>query len=76
MSIVKNDTNIAGTAIGIVLIAILMTIIINPVIIMVCWNYLMPVLFGLPVITFWQALIMSVLSSALFKSTSVNTQAK
>ena len=76
MSIVKNDTNIAGTVAGIVLIAILMIIIINPVIIMVCWNYLMPVLFGLPVITFWQALIMSVLSSALFKSTSINTQSK
>lgn len=36
--------------------------------IMLCWNYLMPVVFGLPKITFVQALVMNILSALLFKS--------
>lgn len=32
------------------------------------WNWLMPTLFGLKTITFWQALGVSMLSSILFKS--------
>jgi len=35
-----------------------------------CWNYLMPELFGLKEINFWQALVMQGLCSALFKSSS------
>ena len=31
------------------------------------WNWLMPVLFGLPVITFWQALGITFLANILFK---------
>ncbi|MCC6395233.1 MAG: hypothetical protein IT167_31880 [Bryobacterales bacterium] len=31
------------------------------------WNWLCPKLFGLPVITFWQALGISILTSLLFK---------
>jgi len=34
------------------------------------WNGVMPDIFGLPVITLWQALGLSVLSSLLFKSAS------
>lgn len=34
------------------------------------WNWLMPILFKLPEITFWQAVGVSVLSGLLFKSTS------
>ena len=74
MSIVKNDTKIAGTVAWIVILAILMIVIINPLIILFCWNYLMPVLFGLPVITFWQAFIMSMLSAVLFKPSTINAQ--
>ena len=74
MSIVKNDTKIAGTVASIVILAILMVVIINPLVILVCWNYLMPVLFGLPVITFWQAFIMSMLSAVLFKPSTINAQ--
>lgn len=38
--------------------------------IMWLWNWLMPVIFELPAITFWQALGLSILCSFLFKSTS------
>ena len=37
---------------------------------MVLWNWLMPTIFGLPLITFWQAVGLNVLSTILFKSTS------
>lgn len=32
------------------------------------WDYLMPAIFGLKVLTFWQALAMGVLSGILFRS--------
>lgn len=35
--------------------------------IMLCWNWLMPFLFGLPTITFWQAFGLKVLATALVK---------
>lgn len=35
--------------------------------IMWCWNWLMPLLFGLPTITFWQAFGLRVLATALVK---------
>jgi hypothetical protein len=34
------------------------------------WNWLMPAIFGLTKITFWQALGIDILSEILFKSTS------
>ncbi len=36
------------------------------------WNWLMPLIFGLPHITFWQAVGLNLLSSILFK-TNINT---
>jgi hypothetical protein len=33
---------------------------------MLLWNWLMPTLFGLPLITFWQAIGINFLSSILF----------
>jgi hypothetical protein len=36
--------------------------------IMWLWNWLMPLIFHLPLITFWQAIGISVLSSLLFKN--------
>jgi hypothetical protein len=36
------------------------------------WNWLMPLIFGLPYITFWQAVGLNLLSSILFK-TNINT---
>ena len=56
--------SIVGLFIGfIVVITLLMTF---PVLWL--WNWLMPVVFRLPEITFWQALGISLLSSLLFKS--------
>lgn len=36
--------------------------------IILLWNWLMPILFGLPTITFWQACGLNLLCSFLFKS--------
>ena len=36
---------------------------------MVLWNWLMPMIFGLPEITFWQACGLNILSALLFRST-------
>jgi hypothetical protein len=36
-------------------------------VVMVLWNWLMPALFGLPVITYWQAVGLFVLCHLLFK---------
>jgi len=50
-----------------ILVAILMAL---PV--MLLWNWLMPDLFDLVTINFWQALGVSLLSSFLFKSNSTS----
>lgn len=34
------------------------------------WNWLMPTIFGLPLITFWQAVGLNLLSGILFRSYS------
>lgn len=38
---------------------------------MLLWNWLMPVIFGLGKITFWQAMGINMLCSILFKTSSV-----
>ena len=38
------------------------------------WNWLMPAIFGLTTITFWQAWGLSFLSSILFKNSSSNSK--
>jgi hypothetical protein len=38
---------------------------------MLLWNWLMPVIFELPEITFWQAIGLNFLSTILFKSTTI-----
>jgi membrane protein required for beta-lactamase induction len=50
------------------LIAIVIVILGYPL--MLLWNWLMPVIFGLPEITFWQAIGLNLLSTILFKSTT------
>lgn len=37
------------------------------------WNWLIPTIFGLTEITFWQALGINILSGLLFKSTNVSS---
>lgn len=39
---------------------------------MLLWNWLMPEIFGLTEITFWQAVGLNFLSSILFKSNSIS----
>lgn len=38
------------------------------------WNWLMPMIFGLPVITFWQSFGIIIISNLLFKSINVNNK--
>jgi hypothetical protein len=42
---------------------------------MLLWNWLIPTVFGLPEITFWQACGLQLLATILFKNT-VNTNIK
>ena len=41
---------------------------------MLLWNWLMPIIFGLPEITFWQAIGLNFLSTILFKSTTIKNK--
>jgi len=58
---------IIGMAIGGVIIAAAMALILG-VVVMWLWNWLMPDIFGLTKITFWQAWGLIVLAHILFKS--------
>lgn len=63
-----------GISLIIVIILLLLSII--PFIIMVLWNWLMPFIFGLPEITFWMALGISVLFTILFKGKIIINEIK
>jgi hypothetical protein len=41
---------------------------------MFLWNWLMPFIFNLPTITFWQAVGLNLLSSILFARTTTSTK--
>lgn len=56
-------TGIIGLALG---------AIITGIFVMLLWNWLMPVIFGLTTISFWQAVGISFLCGALFKNSSSN----
>ena len=58
---------IAGFAILGLIVAAVLALLFG-LVLMVLWNWLMPIIFGLPVITFWQAWGLVVLSHILFKS--------
>ena len=62
----KNSFETFAALIG--LIAIVIVILGYPL--MLLWNWLMPIIFGLPEITFWQAIGLNFLSTILFKSTT------
>ena len=47
------------------IVTIALVIALVPFLIMVLWNWLMPVIFGLPIVTFWQAFGLGILSSLL-----------
>ena len=52
----------------IVAVLIFIVLCIVSVVLMFCWNYIMPVIFGLPQITFWQAFVMHIMSTILFRT--------
>jgi hypothetical protein len=59
--------NIFGVIIGAIFVSIIFTSIIG-VFVWLLWNWLMPVIFGLPVINIFQAIGLTFLSDFLFKS--------
>ncbi len=61
----EKEWNWAGIIIGLIILCTL-----QPVLIMFLWNWLMPLLFGLATIGFWEALGLGWLCSLLFKTTS------
>ena len=61
----KNNFEAIMTFIG--MIAILIVLLGYPV--MLLWNWLMPELFNLPAVTFWQAIGLNFLCTILFKPT-------
>jgi hypothetical protein len=66
----QNFLTAIGTVIGVFLIAaVLMGL---PL--MILWNWLMPHIFNLPEIGFWQAVGINFMCSIMFKSTSSNTK--
>jgi membrane protein required for beta-lactamase induction len=54
------------------LIAIVIVLLGYPL--MLLWNWLMPIIFNLPEITFWQAIGLNLLSTILFKSTTIKNK--
>jgi hypothetical protein len=63
----KNNLETVAALLG--LVAILIVILGYPL--MLLWNWLMPELFGLPLITFWQAIGLNFLSTILFRPTTI-----
>ena len=63
----KNSFEAISAVIGMIAIAIVLL----GYPLMLLWNWLMPIIFGLPEITFWQAIGLNFLSTILFKSTTI-----
>jgi membrane protein required for beta-lactamase induction len=63
----KNSFEAVAAVIGMIAIAIVLL----GYPLMLLWNWLMPIIFGLPEITFWQAIGLNFLSTILFKSTTI-----
>ena len=63
-----NDT-IEAILTAILVIAVVTVILGLPL--MWLWNWLMPTIFNLPTITFWQAMGLNIMASILFKDNSI-----
>ncbi len=61
--------NIIWTSIVTIFVAIVF-IILGAIIFMICWNYVMPYLFGLPTITYIHALCLMTIAKLLLPSSS------
>lgn len=60
----------------VVLVGAMLIILLITLPVMWLWNWLMPELFGLTTLTFWQALGLSTLCSLLFKSNNTSSKEK
>ena len=70
MMITKQTIHDIFYIIGLVILAVILVG--GPL--MVLWDWLMPTIFGLPEITFWQACGLQLLSIILFKSSVINNK--
>lgn len=62
-----NGAKILGMVGAVLFVSVILAIVLA-LPIMLCWNYVMPAVFGLPKLTFMQALVMNILSALLIKS--------
>lgn len=61
---------IAGIFVILVVAVLLSLLEVIPV--MLLWNWLMPLIFGLPTLSFWQAFGVCILSSCLFRTVTID----
>jgi hypothetical protein len=66
----KNSFEAIAAVIGMIAIAIVLL----GYPLMLLWNWLIPNIFGLPEITFWQAIGLNFLSTILFKPTTIKNK--
>lgn len=60
---------IGSTLLILVVVSIILAVLLG-LPLMLLWNWLLPTIFGLPKITFWQAVGLNFLSTILFKNSS------
>lgn len=70
----KTEQTIAKVLLAVGLIALLGILLGLPL--QLLWNWLMPTIFNLPTITFWQAMGLNIMASILFKDNSIKTNDK
>jgi hypothetical protein len=70
----QTEETLAKVLLGLGLIALLGILLGLPL--QLLWNWLMPTIFNLPTITFWQAMGLNILASILFKDNSIKTNDK
>lgn len=70
-----NDSESTGKAIGIIL-GVLIVPFLLALLVMWLWNWIVPNIFGLMEITYWQSWGLVILSNILFKSTNYNFKIK
>jgi len=63
---------VIGEILGIIALACLICLLLG-LPLMLLWNWLMPMIFGLPALTFWQAVGINFLASILFGKTNTST---
>ena len=65
----KTEETVTRVLLGLIVIALLGILLGLPL--QLLWNWLMPTIFNLPTITFWQAMGLNIMASILFKDNSI-----